>query len=120
MNDEYIKKFIKLCAKLCKKKEDYNKTNIFKHNKSMKKLTELYKELSTDKYNAEIIYNILMTNDDENIRSIAASHSLSLNINIDKSQEVLRNIIESTNNPIEKFNAEMTLKAWKEGNLTIY
>ena len=23
MNDEYIKKFIKLCAKLCKKKEDY-------------------------------------------------------------------------------------------------
>lgn len=117
MNDNYINKFIKLCARLCKKKEDYTKTNVFKHNKSMKKLAELYNELSDDKYNAEIIYNTLMNNDDENIRAIAAYHSLSLNINIDKSQEVLKNIIKNTNNPIEKFNAEMTLKAWKEGNL---
>lgn len=120
MNDKYIKKFIKLCERLCKENEDYTKTNAVKHNKSMKKLAEMCKKLSYDKNNAEIIYNTLMKHDDENIRAIAAFHSLSLNINLEKAQEVLRNIIENTNNPIEKFNAEMLLKAWKQGNLTIY
>lgn len=120
MNEEYIEKFINLCTILCKKKEDYTKTNILKHNKAMKKLAEIYNKLSNDKNNAEIIYNKLMNTDDENTRAIAASHSLSLNINLDKAQEVLNNIIENNNNPFEKFNAEMTLKVWKEGNLTIY
>ena len=119
MNDEFIKRFTEACMKLCKEKEDYTRINIIKHNIAMKKLSEIYNELSNDKNNAEIIYNKLMSDDDKNIRMMAAFHSLSLNINLNKAGEVLREIIENTNNPIEKFNIEMTLKNWKEGKLTI-
>lgn len=119
MNDEFIKRFINACTKLCKEKEDYTKTNVIKHNIAMKKLAEIYNELSNDKNNAKIVYNKLMNDNDESIRMMAAVHSLSLNINMDKAEEVLKEIIGNANNPIEKFNAEMILINWKEGKLTI-
>lgn len=119
MNDEFIKRFTEACMKLCRGKGDYTKTNVIKHNIAMKKLAEIYNELSNDKNNAEIIYNELMSDDDKIIRMMAAFHSLSLNININKAEEVLREMIGNTDNTIEKFNAEMILKNWKEGKLTM-
>jgi hypothetical protein len=51
---------------------------------------------------------------DERVRATAAAHSLGLNVNLTKAQKVLKEIMQNSPEPLSRFNAEMTLKVWKE------
>lgn len=58
---------------------------------------------------------------DENVavRVESAGHCLALGIHISQAEEVLKNVMINKENGIFRLNAEMTVKQWKEGSLTI-
>ncbi len=110
MINEYMKKYIELCSEL----DDYSKEGVKKHNKAMKKLAKLFHKLEDDKKLAAEVYDNLMIHGDERVRATAAAHSLGLNVNLTKAQKVLKEIMRNSPEPLSRFNAEMTLKVWKE------
>lgn len=110
MIDEYIKKYIELCFEL----DDYSKEGVKKHNKAMKKLAKLFRQLEDDKELATVVYDSLMNHGDQRVRATAAAHSLGLNVNLTKAQKVLKEIMQNSPEPLSRFNAEMTLQVWKE------
>ncbi len=80
----------------------------------MKELAKLFYEISNNQEMAAELYNELMDFDDERVRSIAAAHSLGMNINLTKAQKTLKDISQKSIEPLARFNAEMTLTTWKE------
>ena len=110
MIEKYKKRYLELCSLL----DEYSKSGVKRHNKAMKELTKLYYEIGNDQALAVELYSELMDCDDERVRSIAASHSLGMNINLDKAQKTLVDISQKSNKSIARFNAEMTLKVWKQ------
>jgi hypothetical protein len=110
MIDEYMRKYVELCSDL----DIYTKEGVKKHNKAMKKLAKLFHQLEDDKKLAAEVYDSLMIHVDERVRATAAAHSLGLNVNLTKAQKVLKEIMQNSPEPLSRFNAEMTLKVWKE------
>lgn len=114
MIENYKKRYLELCSLL----DDYSKTGVKKHNKAMKELAKLFNEVNNNQGIAERLYSELMDFEDERVKSISAAHSLGMNINLIKAQDTLKYISQKSNEPLSRFNAEMTLKTWKEqGNL---
>jgi hypothetical protein len=109
-NDDYKKKYVELCMEL----DDYSKEGVKKHNKAMKILATLFHQLENDKKVAEVLFEQLMAFDDERVKAVAAAHSLGLNINLNKAQKTLKDIIKSSSEPLSRLNAEMTLQVWME------
>jgi septation ring formation regulator EzrA len=110
MIEKYKERYMELCSLL----DEYSKTGVKKHNKAMKELAKLFSEVSNNQEIAEKLYSELMDSDDERVKSIAAAHSLGMNINLTKAQKTLKEISQKSNEPLSRFNAEMTLKTWKE------
>ena len=108
--DMYRYRYMKLCSML----GEYSKTGVKKHNKGMDGLTKLFYKLSENKAIAGVLLTELMDLEDENIRLIAASHSLGMNLNLTKAQTTLNDIFLSSNKPLSRLNAEMALKTWEE------
>lgn len=95
---------------------DY-KTN----NKEGKKIVDIFKFLEKNKELALETLPLLF--DDENVvtRTKAAAHCLALQINTLEAERLLKLESERKENGIFGFNAEMTLKVWKEeGCLIVY
>ncbi len=116
--DKYIEKFIKLCKNVAfEPKKNQTKLDVIKHNSAIKKLFKLCDEIGKDKEQAKKIYTELMDIKDETIQLIAASHCLKLDIYIDRAQKVLKDIIQNSQSPFQKFNAELLLETWQEGKL---
>ena len=80
----------------------------------MKELAKLFYEINSNQEMAEELFNELMDFDDERVKSIAAAHSLGMNINLTKAQKTLKDISKKSNEPLSRFNAEMTLQTWKK------
>ena len=95
---------------------DY-KTN----NKEGKKIVDIFKFLEKNKVLALETLPLLF--DDENVvtSTKAAAHCLELQINTLEGENLLKRESEKKENGIFGFNAEMTLKVWKEeGCLIVY
>jgi hypothetical protein len=95
---------------------DY-KTN----NKEGKKIVDIFKFLEKNKVLALETLPLLF--DDENVvtSTKAAAHCLALQINTLEAENLLKRESEKKENGIFGFNAEMTLKVWKEeGCLIVY
>ena len=95
---------------------DY-KTN----NMEGKKIVDVFKFLEKNKVLALETLPLLF--DDENVvtRTKAAAHCLALEINTLEAENLLKRESEKKENGIFGFNAEMTLKVWKEeGCLIVY
>ena len=92
-----------------------------KGNKEGKKLVQVFKILETDLDLAEQTLPELLSNENVVTRTNAAVDCLSLNINIEKAVDVLEQASSDERNGIFGFNAEMTLKVWREqGYLKVY
>ena len=94
--------------------------NYKKGNKEYPKLQKLLIYLSENLEIAKEIFPTLLKYDNVEVKTIASSHCLMLGIYIKEAEEILQNIANDEKNGIFSLNAEMTLKVWKEGNLTIY
>lgn len=94
--------------------------NYKKGNREYPKLQKLLIYLSENLDIAKEIFPNLLKYDNVEVKTIASSHCLMLGIYIQEAEEVLRKIANDTKNGIFSLNAEMTLKVWKEGKLTIY
>lgn len=112
---KYVEYYIKLDSQLCKKKEDYIKEKVAKHNKAMKKLLALKEQIKADKYIAEQVYCLLLCCNDTHVRQSAATDCLSLNIHIEESLQILKDICKNGDR-MAAMGAERTLLIW-EGKL---
>ena len=95
---------------------DY-KTN----NREGKRLTQIYKIFESDnEYGYKCIDRLIESNNVV-IKTKAAAYCLSLDYNTDYAVSVLQEIAENPDAGIFGFNAEMTLKVWREkGYLKLY
>lgn len=95
---------------------DY-KTN----NREGKRLTQIYKIFESDnEYGYKCIDRLIESNNVV-IKTEAAAYCLSLDYNTDYAVSVLQEIAENPDAGIFGFNAEMTLKVWREkGYLKLY
>jgi len=110
MINKYFDKYIELCLQL----DDYTKEGVKKHNKAMKQLAKLFNEIKENRWLAEELYDRLLSYQDERVRAIASAHCLGMNVHIDKAKKCLENISKTSNEPLSRFSAEMTLRTWKE------
>lgn len=91
------------------------------NNRENAKLTKLFKLFEQDTKLAEECITELLKSSNLVIRTKAAAYCLALRDRIDTAEAVLEEISNNPENGIFGFNAEMTLKVWKErGLLTIY
>lgn len=115
MNEkDFYKRFIELCLRC----DTYTKKGVKEHNKAVVELSRLFHDISDSSLYAEEIYSELMDHNDERVKSTAAAHSLALGINISKAKRTLFYIAKNSKEPLNRFNAEMTLEVWeKQGYL---
>lgn len=95
---------------------DYKKCN-----KEGAKLLKCFKQFEVDKdYGFNCIDSLLLC-ENEIVRTDAATYCLALNYRVEDAEKILQEIASDKSNGIFGFNAEMTLKVWKEqGYLKIY
>ncbi len=111
MEGMYIQKFIEL---VIGKVEYENRLSVIKHNRKAKKLIEMYNELEKNKEVAKKVYKELIKNDNEEVKVIAASHCLKLEIYIKESEEILKECISSSKNPILQGEADIVLQLYSK------
>ncbi len=112
---EFFDEYVKYVSQLCKKQEDYTKEKVAKHNKAVKNLLILKKQIKADKIIANEVYDLLLCYDDTNVQQSAATDCLSLNIHIDKSLQILKNVSKN-GDTMSSMSAKRTLLIW-EGRL---
>lgn len=88
---------------------DYRKAN-----KAHDQLEQLFKRFRDDSETANELLSSLLKSADDRVRSWAASHCLSLKINIPEAENVLREVSEKSKFPLLGFTAEKTLEVWKK------
>ncbi len=114
MENELIEEFIKLTETTV----DYSSTlSVMKNNRNAKRLLKLHEKISSDMKMAEIIYGKLLEHHNYNVKRVAASHCLKLNIHIQKSEQVLESYIKNGEDKGGKVSAKIVLELWKEGKL---
>ena len=116
-NQEIVEQYIKSGTILYETTLD---GNYKKGNKEYFKLLKLYKFLEKNIDIAKQTLPVLLNHKNVKVRTIAASHCLTLKICEKEAETVLIDIANDEKNGIFDFNAEMTLKVWKEGNLKIH
>ena len=90
-------------------------------NREGKKRTRYFKLLEKDRALAEACISRMYQSECASVRITAAAYSLSLGINAQRAEAVLRELAQDESLGIVGFNAEMTLKVWKkQGWLKIY
>jgi len=90
-------------------------------NREWGKIVKLFKILEKDKELASISLQELFHNENVITKAKAAAHCLSLAICVKEAIKVLENIAGDKKNGIFGFNAEMTLKVYREqGYLKVY
>ena len=111
---KYIEKHIQsdLIIESVKMTTDY-KTN----NREIKKLHKLFVELSKNLTLAHEVYRELLNTDIATTKAISSVECLRLGILQEQALFTLRELANRTDIGIISFEAEMTLKMWKEGNL---
>lgn len=95
---------------------DY-KTN----NSEGKKIIKVFKMFEKNLIFAEECLSLLILNDNVVVKSKAAAHFLALNMRVEDAISTLELVASNEENGIFGFNAEMTLKVWREqGTLKVY
>jgi len=90
-------------------------------NKAARKLIKIYKLMEQDAQLAVYLLDTSFWHQNINVRIWAASHALGLNVKISEAIAILREISSKEDAGILGFNAEMTLKVYKEqGFLKFY
>ena len=90
-------------------------------NEEGKKIILIFKILEKNRELALSSIPVLLSDSNVVTRSKAASHCLSLGINIDDAVKVLENVVKEEKGNIFGFNAQMTLKVWRgQGYLKVY
>lgn len=108
--------YIKYHSKLCNKREDYySKKNVLIHNKAMRKLIALREEIAADMDTANEVYKLLLSCENIYVQQSAASDCLKLNIHVDQSLQILKDIIENGDR-MQSMAAKRMLLIW-EGKL---
>ena len=107
--ENYEAQFIALCLDC----DEYTKEGVRRHNRAVKKLSALYRNLEEDKSFAEELYGRLLLHSDERVRSTAAAHCLGMNIHLSEAKATLRDIAANSPAPFARFNAETTLQIWE-------
>lgn len=90
-----------------------------KVNKYSNKVQKMLRYLKENIEVAKKIFPQLLKNESINVKGIASAHCLILGIYIEEAERILQEIASDKENGILGFEAEMTLKVWKEGNLRI-
>ena len=84
-------------------------------------MIKLFKYLEHNIPFAEQTLPLLFENENAEVRTMAAAHCLALEIHIQKAEETLEAAANDKSTGIFGFNAEMTLKVWREqGYLKMY
>lgn len=83
-------------------------------NREVKKLTKIFKLLEKDRELAAECIRQLYKSECTSVKTTAAAYSLSLGIDVSRAEAVLYDISQDKTLGILRFNAEMTLKVWKE------
>lgn len=91
-----------------------------KGNKEYTKIKKVYQYLEKNIDVAKQVLPSLFNYENVEVRSIVSAHCLALGIFIKEAEEILNSIANDKKNGIFSFNAEMTLKVWKEGKISIY
>jgi hypothetical protein len=90
-------------------------------NKEWNKVVKIFKILENNTELANNTLPLLFDNENVATRSKAAAHCISLNIRVDEAEEMLEEISRDKGYGIFRFEAEMTLKVWREqGYLLVY
>lgn len=109
---DYKGLYIQLCAMKLDNPMDYtDKHKVRGHNSAMRELNSLCEDLKTNIPYAIELLSCLLTNENEQVRLIAASHCLKLNICQYQAKAVLLDIQRNSNNRFNSFDAEMILKS---------
>lgn len=91
------------------------------NNAEGRKIIKVFKQLEKDLQFAEECLVELLKNDHVVVKIEAAAQCLALNIKIDDAISVLESVALEEENGIFGFNAQMTLKVWRDqGYLKIY
>lgn len=91
------------------------------NNAEGKKIIKVFKLLEKDLIFAVECLSVLLLNDNVVVKTKAASHCLALNIKNEDAVRTLELAASNEENGIFGFNAEMTLKVWREqGYLKVY
>lgn len=113
MESEYVKKYINLCSQLLYDKDEYeNKIKVKLHNRAARKLTQLSKEITTNKEIAKEVFKELINNDNEVVRLWISDQCIKSNIYVTDAIKMLEKLCKS-NNKLIAFEAKMTLKEYK-------
>ena len=83
-------------------------------NSEAKQLTKIYRIMEQDIDLANVMLNHCLVDKDVSVKTWASAHALGLNIRINEAESVLKKVSVQKDIGILGFNAEMTLKAWKE------
>ena len=83
-------------------------------NKECKKLSKIYKIMEKNLDFAKEMLDVLLNDENINVRIWASAHALGLNVKVDKAEDILKEISSIPDIGLLGFNAEMTLKVWKE------
>lgn len=108
----YIEKYVELCGSLCKVAEDYTRAKVRKHNRAMKQLISMEKELREDVALEKEVYAALLSSGDECVRQTAAGCCLKCNLHIERAVEVLEEI-RSKGERMAAMGAEFALGVWR-------
>ncbi len=116
--ESVINQYIESCMIL---KETTLSGDYKRGNKEGKKIIKIFKLLENNVDIAKIALPSLFTHDNVVTRTKAASHCIALDIFINEAEKILENVANDKANGIFGFNAEMTLKVWREqGYLKVY
>ena len=91
-----------------------------KGNKEYPKTLKVFKYLEKNLEIAKETLPLLFEHENVEVRAIASAHCLALGICVKEAEEILKEIANNEKYGIFSFTAQMTLKVWKEGDLTIY
>ena len=95
--------------------------NYRKSNRESAKLRKIFREFENNTDLADECIPELLKSSNVVVRSEAAAYCLALRRDIELAEKILKDIASDPNSEIWGFNAEMTLKVWKEqGYLRMY
>jgi len=115
---EVINQYIETCAILL---ETASNGDYKRGNKEHKKILKVFKSLEENLDVAKASLPILLEHDNIATRVAAAAHCIALNIFVDEAEKTLENAANDESNKVHSFDAEMTLKVWREqGYLKVY
>ena len=106
----YYNLFIKYSNQLCSKDDYINKQKVKIHNKAMKNLIQIQREITNDIKNGAVVLIKLLEHDNEKVRLNAAAQCLQIGIQQEKAIEVLKKIENNSTDKLCQLDARMILK----------